>query len=196
MAPADVNQAAFGRRTVELLDQKAFDIKLLDIDKRRLPAQRMALLLAQVEGVDLIASRKGAAYAPLHAPGRDALVNAQALENFQAFLGIADAARGRALHAHGVVLVQQHGAHAVLRQRAGQREPGNAAAHDGDGVAFDLARAQLRRLHKRVFGQGITRALGEFIAVGEGGGQRGGHLVGHLHCLRHGSAPLVLFTYS
>jgi hypothetical protein len=135
----------------------------------------VGLLLAQVEGIDLVGAREGAAHAPLHALGRDAFVDAQALEDLQRFLRVADAARGGALDAHGVVLVQQHGLHAVAGERAGQRQPRDAAAHDGNGVAFRFTGAQLRRFHKRVFGQGVTRALGEFIAVGEGG-----------VCLRHG----------
>ncbi len=105
-------------QVVDALDQEALDVELLDVDEGRLAGQAVAALLAQVERIDLVLAGKGAAHAPLDALGRDALVDAQALEDLQRLLRVADAARGGALHAHGVVLVQQHGLHA---ERPGSR---------------------------------------------------------------------------
>ena len=78
---------------VKLLHQKAFHIKLLDVDKRRLLANVMRVLLAQIERIHLVMPGKGATYAPLHANGGNAVIDAQSLENFQRFLRIANAAR-------------------------------------------------------------------------------------------------------
>ena len=77
---------------MQFFNQKPFDIELLDIDKRWLLAQAMRGLLPQVKRVHLIAAREGAAHAPLHALGCNALVNAQALEYFQRFLCVTNAA--------------------------------------------------------------------------------------------------------
>ena len=70
---------------------------------------------------------------------RDALVDAEALEDLEALLRIADAARRGAAHADGVVLVEQHHRHAAQRQVAGERQAGQAAADDHDRVARGLA---------------------------------------------------------
>ncbi len=93
VVPAQAHWMVFCIGPAELLDQEPFDVKLLDIDKRRLQAQRMRLLLAQVKRVHLVAAGKGAAHAPLHAFFGDALVDAQALEDLQRFLRVANAAR-------------------------------------------------------------------------------------------------------
>ena len=76
---------------MDALDQKAFDIKLLDVDEGGLFTQIEMALLAQVKRKHLIMSRKSAPHTPLNAFGFDALVNTQSLENFQGFLGIANA---------------------------------------------------------------------------------------------------------
>ena len=124
-------------------------------------------LLPQVKRVHLIAACKGTAHAPLHALAGNTLVNSQALEDLQRFLCIANPARRGTLDTHRVVFVQQQRPHAVLRQRTGQREASDAAAHNHNGVTLELTGGYFRRLHKRVFRQLVTAALGKFIAVGE-----------------------------
>ena len=63
--------------------QKTFVIKLLNVDKRRLLAERKMILLLQVKTVNFIITCKRAAHAPLHAFGRNAVVNAQLVKNLQ-----------------------------------------------------------------------------------------------------------------
>ncbi|MDT4863284.1 hypothetical protein FQZ97_979820 [compost metagenome] len=77
--PAQFHVAKFQ----DALDQEALDVELLDVDERRLAREVEIALLAQIEAVDLVGAGEGAAHAPLHALGRDALVNAQALEDLQ-----------------------------------------------------------------------------------------------------------------
>jgi hypothetical protein len=176
--PAQLDHAQF----LDALDQEALDVELLDIDEGRLAGEVEVALLAQVEAVDLVVAGEGAAHAPLHALGGNALEDAQALEDLQRLLCVADAARGRALHAHGVVFVDQHRAHAQARQRARHGEAGDAATHDDHGVAHHGAALQFGRGHEGVFGQYVAGAAGELVAVGEGGLAVGGG--------GHSSAPL------
>ncbi len=61
--PAQIHGAVLRVRPAKLLDQETLDIKLLDIDKGRLQAQRMRLLQAQVKRVHLVAAGKGDAAA-------------------------------------------------------------------------------------------------------------------------------------
>ena len=131
--PAQFDVAELG----DALDQKAFDVKLLDVDEGRLLGEVVAaLLLAQVEAVDLVVAGEGAADAPLDAFGGDAVVDTEALEDFERFLGVADAAGRGALDADGVVFVEQDGGGAQFRERAGEGEAGDAAADDDDGGVF------------------------------------------------------------
>ena len=61
---------------------------------------------------------------------------------------------------------EQQSRDAVLRQRTGQRQAGDAAADDDDGVAFDFAAADFGRFNERIFGQHIAGAAGKLVAVG------------------------------
>ena len=164
VAPAQVDMPELA----DALDQEALDVELLDVDEGRLAGELVAALLAQVERIDLVLAGEGAAHAPLDALGRDALVDAQALEDLQRLLRVADAARGGAFDADRVVLVQQDGRHAVARQRAGQGQAGQAAADDDDGVMADFAGGDFGRLDERIFRQRVAAALGEFVAAGKG----------------------------
>ncbi len=119
----------------------------------------------QVEVVDLLLAREGAAEGPGDALGRDALVDAQPFEDLQALLRIADTARRCAAHADGVVFVEQHGAHAALREVAGQREARGAGADDHDGVAHDLRAAQFGRWREGPDRQLVGRRESEVFHV-------------------------------
>ena len=88
---------------IEPVDQEGLDVELLDVDEGRLAGEVVGALLAQVERINLVLAGKRAANAPLDALGRDAVVYAQALEDLQRPLRVADAARRRALDADRVV---------------------------------------------------------------------------------------------
>jgi hypothetical protein len=92
-----------GLELADALDQEPLEIELLQVDERRLLG--VALVL-EVERVELVGAREGPPDRPGHAFGADLFVDAQALEDLEALLRIADAARRRAAHADGVVLVE------------------------------------------------------------------------------------------
>ena len=103
----------------------------------------------EVDAVDLVCAREGAADRPGDALGANAIVDAEALEDLEALLRVADAARRGAAHADRVVFVEQHGAHAAQRQVASQRQAGQAAAGDDHGIANALASAEIGRRFER-----------------------------------------------
>ena len=111
---------------------------------------------------------ESAPHAPFNALGPDALVNAQALENFQRFLGVTNTPGRCPLHTNGVVLIQYHCGHTTLGQAAGQGQTRHARTDHHDCVSHHVARLQLLWNHKSIFGQGVAAALGEFVAVGMG----------------------------
>ena len=144
--------------------------------------------MPQVEAVDLVVAGEGAAHAPLDAFGGDALVDTEAVEDFERFLGVADAARGGTLDADGVVFVEQYGLYAESCEGAGEGEAGDAAADDDDGVSCCLCVAEFGRGDEGVLGQDVAAALGELVAVGVGG-----FFVARLvHCLSPGASRLSL----
>ena len=89
--PAQIDPGFVSVQVLDALDQKAFDVELLDVDEGRLFTQVEVALLTQVKREYLVISGKSAPHTPLNAFGFDALVNTQSLENFQGFLGIANA---------------------------------------------------------------------------------------------------------
>jgi hypothetical protein len=131
----------------------AFDVELLDVDERRLGGQVVGALLLQVERIDLVIAGKGAPHAPLDALGRNALVDAQSVKDLQRLLRVADAARRRPLTPTVLSSSSSTAATPWRASAAGQREPGDAATHDDDGVWPGWPLRDFRRLHKRVFGQ-------------------------------------------
>ena len=86
VVPAQVHMA----QLLDPLDQEALDVELLDVDEGRLSGQAVIALLAQVERINLVPAGKGAADAPLDALGGYALVDAEALEDLERSLGVAD----------------------------------------------------------------------------------------------------------
>ena len=89
----------------------------------------------RLKRVDLVGAREGAADRPGDALGADPLVDAEAVEDLEALLRVADAARRRARDADGVVLVEDDDGDAAQRQVAGERQAGEAAAGDDDRIA-------------------------------------------------------------
>src|SRR5438045_8012243 len=114
-------------------------------------------------------ARERAAHTPLDSFCRDTVVNAEALEYFERALRVADASGRGALHADGVVLVEQDRGHAVAGEAACHREPCKTATDDDDGIVAGFTRFELRRRHERVLRQRVARALRELIAVRECG---------------------------
>ena len=76
---------------VDALYQIAFDVELLDIDKRGLDGQIEIALRTQVERIHLVFPSKRAPHAPLNAFGRNLTVNAQLVKYLQRFLRVANA---------------------------------------------------------------------------------------------------------
>ncbi|MCY1379766.1 hypothetical protein D9M69_675140 [compost metagenome] len=72
-----------GAKLLDALDQEAFDVELLDVDEGRLLREVVLALLTEVEAVDLVLAGEGAAHAPLHALGGDAIKEPQAFEDFE-----------------------------------------------------------------------------------------------------------------
>ncbi|MCY1530001.1 hypothetical protein D9M68_651740 [compost metagenome] len=153
----------------DALDQIAFDVELLDVQEGWLAREVEIALLLQIEAEDFVLARKGSPHTPLHAFGNHPLVDAQALKDLKRFLRVADAARRGAFDTHGVVFVDQHRSHAIARQRAGQRQSGDAAADDHHRVPHERAALQFRGGFERVFGQVVACATAEFVSVGGSG---------------------------
>ena len=146
----------------DAVDQEPLEIELLQVDEGRLLG---AAFVLQVEGVELVGAGEGAADRPGDALGADPLVDAQPLEDLEALLRIADAARRRALDADGVVVVEQHRAHAAQGEVAGQRQAGQAGAGDDDGIADAVARREIGRRHERPVRQLVAGAKVQVSAV-------------------------------
>ena len=82
-APSHVNGCTIGVERLDSFDQIQLNVELLNIDERRLFADRKDVTVAQVERKNLIVTRKGASDMPSHTFGCHLLVNAQSFENFQ-----------------------------------------------------------------------------------------------------------------
>ena len=118
--PAD----RLGVELADPLDQEPLEVELLQVDEGRLLGEALVL---QVERVDLVGAREGAADRPGDALRADPLVDAEPVEDLEALLRVADAARRRAADADGVVLVEDDDGDAAQRQVAGERQAGEAA---------------------------------------------------------------------
>ena len=92
------------------LGQIAFDVILLEIDERR---TRMAGFGQQVERVDQFVLKEHLADVPAHALLDHRVAAAEAVEDFERAFGKADRARSAG---ERVVVVDEHGAHALLGQ--------------------------------------------------------------------------------
>ena len=90
VAPAQINRAVCVG--VKLLHQKAFDIKLLDVDEGWLRTHVVGGCSCQIKRIHLVMPGKGTAHAPLHALRGNAVVKPQAFKNLQRFLRITNAA--------------------------------------------------------------------------------------------------------
>ena len=95
-------------------------IKLLDVGEGWLLAERKLAFFTQVKRKYFVVASEGSTHLPCNAFGGDALVNAQALKNFQRLLGVANASGGCAFDAYGVVFIQKHRRYAQLCQAASQ----------------------------------------------------------------------------
>mmetsp|Transcript_27469 Transcript_27469/g.50698 ORF Transcript_27469/g.50698 Transcript_27469/m.50698 type:complete len:321 (+) Transcript_27469:1016-1978(+) len=117
------------RKLLRPFDKVLFDVVLLQVDKGRVFVPVLGL---QVKAVDLACAVKEPSDFPCHPFGQHPLAHAEAIEDFQRAFGPTD---GAAAHRHDVVVVQDHGFDAVLRQIDGHGQTDGACAHDGHGVA-------------------------------------------------------------
>jgi len=122
----------------------------------------------EVEGKDLVLASEGAPHAPFDALTGNTLEDAQSVENFERFLGVANATGRRAFHSDGVVFVEQYRLNPPRRQAAGHGQPGDPAPHNHHLVATHRALDKLGRWYEGVLWQLVAGPLGEFIAVGVG----------------------------
>jgi hypothetical protein len=155
--PAD----RLGRELADPLDQEPFEVELLQVDERRLLREA---LVPQIERIDLVAARERPSDRPGDSLGADPVVDAEPVEDLEALLRIADAARRRAANADGVVLVEDDDGDAAQRQIARERQAGEAAAGDDDRVAPALARREVGRSDERPARQLVRRS--EFPDLG------------------------------
>jgi hypothetical protein len=137
------------RALVELadaIDEEPLEIELLQVDERRLLGASVVL---EVERVDLVGAGERATDRPRDPLGADPFVDAEAGEDLEALLRVADAARRRAANADGVVLVEDDDGDAAQQQVARERQTREAAARDHDRIADPLARVEVGRAHMR-----------------------------------------------
>jgi hypothetical protein len=151
------------RQLADPLDQEPLEIELLQVDERRLLGQALVL---QVERIDLVGARERSADRPRDSLRADPLVDAEPVEDLEALLRVADAARRRAANADGVVLVEDDDGNAAQRQVARQRQAGEPAAGDDDRMADALARREVGRNDERPARQLVRRReLPDFAGV-------------------------------
>src|SRR6185437_13945831 len=152
IAPAQLG----GGKLAQAIDEIGLDVELLEIDEGRLLRQRAR---REVEGVEDILVGEHAADRPGDAALGDALVDAEAIEDLEALLRIADAAARGAAHADRVVLVEQYDRYAAAREIAGCGQAAEPAAHHGDAMAVLLA-VELGRTAIGIDRQGIAAPRG------------------------------------
>ena len=113
-------------------DQDFLQVVLLEVDEG---GEFVAGFGKEIEGEDLFFTGEDAAGVPGDALGQQGLADAEAGEDFEAALGVAD---GAAADADGVVVVDQDDRLAPLGEVQCGGEADHAAADDHDGVAAAL----------------------------------------------------------
>jgi hypothetical protein len=183
-APAQVDQAGLGRvAPLDGVEQALLDVVLRQVDHRR---QGLARIGGHLEAEHLVGPVEAAADRPRQALGQEARQRAEPLDDLQAAARHADRA---AAHAHRVVGLQQHAAHAVVGQSQRQRHADRAGAGDDHRMPAGLAAAFERRRAGRVarvvegahgrrrrarVGRRRQGALGRAAGAGPGDGDGGG----------------------
>ena len=155
--PAQIDQ----RQRLRALHQHLLQVVLLQIDHAR-PA--VARLGQQVEAEHLALAMEGAADVPGHALGHHRVAHAQAVEDVQCALGIAQAAR---TDADGVVLVQQQHRLAALRSVDGGTQTNRPGTHHHQRHAAGLRRVDVGRAARGVARPGVGLQHGRGPPLGQ-----------------------------
>ncbi len=111
-----------------MIDEALLEVILLQVHERRL---RMTGVRQEIEAVHQAVAMKHLADAPAHALVHDRLGAAQAIEDLEGTLGVADGARA---DADRVFLVEHHHRAPAHRQVNGRAQPHRPGADDDHGM--------------------------------------------------------------